>query len=219
MGTRPLVQGLLLACALAGCTREDADDAPRNTVDVDAIEGARLIVAARDRSDEDLVAGLVAVAEDPELAADTDDDASIAAAEARLALDLPAELEKILRMQAASGALGWYGAAGFERADSMGDELGAALHLDRAGWRDRSVRVENLDGVGDDIRASVLASYLVLGRSVLGELILYDASPEPRHACCRLVEVPLEAGDTATGYASVHDWLATMYGLHQAVLE
>ncbi|HET7845355.1 MAG TPA: SMI1/KNR4 family protein [Xanthomonadales bacterium] len=183
----------------------------------DALEGQQNRVAAQDRSVEELIADLVALTEDPEAGPATSDDAAIQAAEKRLGVELPEELERVLRTQHAAAALGWHATEEFERADALGDELGKLLRVEGAAWRDAELLVEDLDGGSAAFPAGDLRSYLVLGRGILGDVILYDASASPKHACCRVIETPVIQDDTPTAYRDLHDWIATTWALQRAV--
>ena len=227
---RPVAKVLLFVAAglaMCACARsgDEAENSGAKDVEMPgaldivgaAIEGQWHRRAARDMRDEDLLAELIALAEDPELAGTAADDAAISETEARLGLDLPADLEAVLRAPGAIGALEWHEVDAIERADALGDELGQLLRVEGDDWRTRELLVEDLDGGSAEFPAGDLAGYLVLGRSVLGDVLLYDASPQPKHACCRLIETPVIRNDTPTAYASLHDWLATEWAMERAI--
>ena len=121
------------------------------------------------------------------------------------------------RARNAIGALGWNSTPAIDRASSLGDELGKLFRVEGGDWRTREVLVEDLDGNAAAIPVGDFADYLVLGRDILGSVILYDASPKPKHECCRVVETPVIENDTPTAYVSMHDWLATAWALEKAV--
>lgn len=207
---------------LAACSHGDEDEQKAEAPGVldivgVAVEGTWNRHAGSDRADDELLADIVALAEDPELAGDAADDAAIAAAESRLGVDLPPDFERVLRTPGAIGALEWYEPDRIERATSLGDELGGLLRVAGEGWRDRELLIEDLDGGSERIPAGDLAGYLVIGRSVLGDALLYDPSPNPKHACCVLVETPVIRNDTPTSYPGVHDWLVTEWALEKAI--
>jgi len=228
MATRFPIAALLVAAGLVACggdePRAAGDEAETESPGVGEMLGMMAEVAvqgqwyrseAKDMASEQMLADLVAWAEPP---ADSEaaDAAAIAAAEQRLAVDLGADYEALLRTPGALKALNWLPPAELESVASLGDDLAKKLRVSGDGWRAERVLVESMDGDSERIPAGDFAGFVIVARPFLGGLVLYDPSPTPKHECCRIIETPVLRSDTPTSYLSVHDWLVTEWALEKA---
>jgi hypothetical protein len=213
----------LLALLVAACgdtPSADADALPSTgelvaTMAKAATLGQYYLRRARDVATPELLAALAA--------ADADADptplepGALAQAEAALGVPLPADLREVLALPAAWRGFGWSDPGDYAWAKHrFGDALGERLNLAGADWRTREIVVENFHGDAFRLPAGALEHYVVIGENeFFDDLVLYDPSEPPRHACCRLLETPVLASDTVSAYASVRDYLEVAWAMHQ----
>lgn len=224
-----VVAGLMAALLGGGLwylLSDDASDTPSDdnltrTLIVAAIKGATLgtwyLAKASDMPADKLLAEII-VMKGLGVAGEGFSPADLDAIAARTGHALPADLIAILRTPGAIKALGWNAAADIDTARGRhGSQLPAKFRIGERDWPGSNVKAESYAGAVHQIPARALERYIVLSdHSLLDVMLLYDPSPSPAHACCRVIETSAFKSQNHDAYRSLAEYLRWEWAMLKA---
>lgn len=214
---------LLLACCAAAALAATPPSVDRERLREALISGADRSEAYRAEAVGRPMHALLDELISRELAADTPRTSlsgqDLRALEQRLGTALPAELATLLKTPGGWQAMDWTDPGMIVRAEALGHVFITEIEANGPGdWRQQSIELVDDDSNFVHVPAGDLAHYLVLSRDPrLGNLVLMDPDPQPRHPCCVVIETTMFGDHVHSSSASLYNWIADEWSMSKAM--
>ena len=109
-------------------------------------------------------------------------------------------------------------AAQIVRAETLGEVFVAEIEASGSDWRRQMVTLLDDDGTSFQVAAGDFGNYLVLSQHPeIGNLILIDPSPQPKHPCCVMVETTLFDDHLHDAYSGLSAYFASEWAMSKAL--